>query len=102
MEGRPSLHYKGNTVELPHPGRKRLKKNAAVRFGSVVPTARRIEYDRKVCAAYTCVWCSYTGDSPMIICIRCRNCQYCGQCQGSGYDHECVRCGNFIPTNFIY
>lgn len=98
MEGRHSLHYDGNTVELPRPGRKRLKKNAAVGVGSVIPTSRSVEYDKKVCASYTCVWCGIVKKKPMIICVMCRNCQYCGCCQGAGYDHECVRCGNFLPA----
>lgn len=99
MENRPNLHYQRNTVKLPSPSRHRLKKNWSARVGRIVPTGRHISHEPKVCASYRCVWCGYKSqsDNPIIICPRCHNCQYCGQYQGAGYDHECLRCGNHLP-----
>ncbi len=96
MESRSSLHYAGNTVRVPHPGRKRLNKNLVGVRGEVIETKRKIEYKPKVCATYKCVWCKHHSDQPIIICPACHNCQYCGQYQGSGFDHECLRCGNHL------
>ena len=96
MESGHSIHYEGNTVELPRPGRKRLKKNSVLSLGDVVSTERMIGRQPKVCAAYRCVWCDFGCAQPMVICWRCHNCQYCGQYQGAGYDHECIRCGNHL------
>ncbi len=94
MESGHSLHYSGNTVKAPRPGRKRLSKNSSSVRGEVIGTSRRVEHQPKICATYRCVWCGHHGDEPMIICLACHNCQYCGQYQGSGFNHECLKCGN--------
>lgn len=101
MESRHRLYYQGNTVIPPNPGRKRLKKNRNVKIGRIIPAYRNIKYEPKTCASYKCIWCDYEAqkDKPIIICPRCRNCQYCGLQQGSGYDHECIKCGNRISKN---
>lgn len=96
MESGYGLYYARNTVEPPRPSQKRLKKNAMAEMGEVIMADRQIEHSSKVCATYQCVWCGITSETPTIICKHCHNCQYCGQYQGSGYDHECIRCGNHL------
>lgn len=96
MENGPSLHYNGNTLNTPHPGRKRLAKNrkdqAAIKFDGKTPQDR----DHKVVAVRRCVWCSFTAQQYFITCPICRNCQYCGMVDNVDA-YRCYLCGNYLP-----
>lgn len=96
MENGPSLHYNGNTLNTPHPGRKRLAKNrkdqSAIYFEGKTPQNR----DHKVVAVRRCVWCSFTAQQYFITCPICRNCQYCGMVDNVD-SYRCYLCGNYLP-----
>lgn len=97
MENGPSLHYNRNTVKLPHPGKKRLRKNrkaqSAIHFEGKMPQNR----EHKVAVVKRCVWCSFTSlDQWFITCPICKNCQYCGMVDLVD-PYRCYLCGNFLP-----
>jgi len=100
METRRTIHYAGNTVDIPHPSRKNLKR----RF-SGNPLKKALMNDDveikpmtvipKVCATTQCVWCAVEFESEAIRCRVCGNCQYCGMFCTS--KNECSNCGNMLP-----
>jgi len=98
MENGLSLHYNGNTVSLPRPGRKRLNKNMNNRPQHTITFEGKTPQDRsaKVCAVSRCVWCSFTAQQYFITCPICKNCQYCGMVDNVDA-YQCFLCGNYLP-----
>ena len=96
MENGLSLHYNRNTLNTPHPGKKRLRKNrrdqASIKFDGKTPQNR----EHKVVAVSRCVWCSFTAQQYFITCPICRNCQYCGMVDNVD-QYRCYLCGNYLP-----
>lgn len=95
MEDRRPIHYAGNTVALPRPKRRnlrrrRLKANAPVRFRH-----RNPDKSRKTCASLRCVWCGSPFRDYRLICRGCGSCQYCGLYHDSVPKRgECHFCSN--------
>jgi hypothetical protein len=96
MENGPSLHYNRNTLNTPHPGAKRLRKNRreqhTIEFDGKIPQNR----EHKVVAVSRCVWCSFTAQQYFITCPICKNCQYCGMVDNVD-PYRCFLCGNYLP-----
>lgn len=97
MENRTSVHYRGNTLKAPNPGRKRKNKVFGRKRETYVFTARLPQdTSDKIVATKVCVWCEYKADHYFITCNNCNNCQYCGN-----VDHvdayRCFICGNYLP-----
>lgn len=95
MENRPSIHYPGNTVIAPHPGRKRRSK---VLDAEKLPAfeAKDPNPEHKVCVTSKCVWCGFNPGQYFITCARCGNCQYCGMVDKVD-PYRCYLCGNYMP-----
>ena len=95
MESGHDIYYQGNTVKSPNPGRKRKAKVISNTVGYIF-NGKLMDRTPKVCAHSQCVWCDFPfGGQYMIICPRCRNCQYCGQY--NEYYDKCSHCDNKLP-----
>lgn len=94
MEDRRRIHDPRNTVKLPNPGRKNLRKRRALRNDPRKPL-KLMERSNKIAIARICVWCGMDQQEPRAVCRFCRTCQYCGlEPVGS---HACEFCGNKDP-----
>lgn len=92
MENRFRLHYPGNTVIPPSPGRKRQQKT--INQVGYLHTGKIMTYQPKVCAVSRCVWCDANfGEQFRTVCPICRNCQYCGLASTNSLTN-CPNCGN--------
>lgn len=102
MENRYPLHYAGNTVAAPRPGRKNRQRRAAHGIGRFEPPHRQPDKTDKVCATSRCLWCGIDFRSYYhTICARCGNCQWCGLVSDQMTDNEhCRYCNNHLP--FVY
>jgi len=96
MENGPSLHYNRNTVNLPHPGKKRLAKNRKPQHAIAFEGKDMAEREHKIAASRRCVWCSFTDSQYFITCPICKNCQYCGMVDNVDV-YRCYLCGNYLP-----
>lgn len=95
MESGLNLYYEGNTVIPPAPGMKRKFKTMNQQE-AYLHTGKIMDFEPKVCATSRCIWCqSSFGDRYMVVCPRCRNCQYCGLSSVSM--KSCAQCGNHLP-----
>lgn len=95
MESRPDLYYEGNTVIPPHPGRKR--KMRTMNQEGYVHENKTMPFVPKVCATSSCLWCNKNfGGRYMVVCLACRNCQYCGLLSPTSLK-ACRLCGNSLP-----
>lgn len=93
MENRFRVHYHGNTVIPPAPGKKRKDKSMR-RQRDYTHTGKIMTRADKVCATTRCVWCDVSfGDQYRTICHVCTNCQYCGLASTSSLT-VCPNCGN--------
>lgn len=92
MESRFRVHYDGNTVIPPSPGRKRQQKT--FKQDGFVFTGKNMTYEPKVCATTRCIWCEaeFAGQF-RTICTDCHNCQYCGLASMTS-NSVCPNCGN--------
>lgn len=93
MQDRYPIHYDGNTVNIPNPGRKNLAKRQAM--PELGDTPRVYTHEFKICATHSCVWCKNDFDEYRIRCNVCGTCQYCGTISTGSID--CTTCGNHLP-----
>ena len=101
MQNRQPIQYGRNTVIIPHPAAKNLRRRNAVGLkNETLDTELKImTFERKVCATNECVWCKVEFDSYQIRCRVCGNCQYCGMfCPDAS---GCTNCGNELPADLF-
>lgn len=94
MENRRPVHYEGNTLAPPAPGRKNRRKRQATPQGRIMPGTEdeAIEFKPKTVAMLRCVWCGADLGHYRIRCNNCGNCQHCGHLIDT--DRGCRYCGN--------
>ena len=93
MEDRRTIHYQGNTVNLPNPSKRNLKK----RLKAMVDNKHKdnlkvMPYKRKICRSRVCVWCGNALSGYKFVCNFCNCCQYCGLINSR--NDGCSYCGN--------
>jgi len=101
MEAGRTIYFKGNTVSAPHPSLKNRQKRHRLAASPIPVEERIMDRERKVCATSQCVWCGNTFPEgvSMIVCMFCRNCQYCGLV--SHRNDACAYCGNIMPDELL-
>ncbi len=99
MENRHGIYHSRNTVKQ-NPlyeeiwqeihGLGNLGDGVVSYGGNITPN------ESKIYATSVCEWCDYDFSGQFFIaCLRCKNCQYCGNYLTTGI--ECYACGNRQP-----
>lgn len=78
MEDRRPVHYSGNTVKLPQPGKKNMQRRERLRKLPLEFRVRYPDHTPKTAAADRCVWCDTKFKEYRLICRGCHCCLYCG------------------------
>ncbi len=97
MEAGRDLHYSGNTVVGPHPGRKNRERRLRRLLEGTVEI-KTVAFEPKIVAHSSCVFCGTVfGGLYLTRCPNCKSCQYCGLFMPTG--PSCRFCGNHPDKN---